>query len=459
MSNKVVLAFHTSDYEYNLGVGFLSACLQKNGIETDLVIYREMPGKPSDTAESVASLILSKKPAIVAFSVMTFNWHRIKPVISILREQFDGPVIAGGYHAILSPEEVLAYPGIDAVCTGEGERPMLEFIKHLPLSKSNPPAIEGIAFKGQFRDEAAHGRWLVERLEDYPFVDYDIFAAEGDLRQKHLGPLSPGGIFSLPVITGRGCPFRCTYCSNSALIEHYRGVKRFVRRYPPEVAVRNVKGLAEKYRPDFFEFMDETFAMNKTWVEEFCLHYRREVGTPFLVMSRIDLIDEQTVSLLVESGLRLFLFGLESGDENYRSDYLNRKMTNEVIIRGAKILKKYGVLIGTFNIFGMPFETKETIQNTIALNSEIQPDAAIPFIYQPLPGTKLAKMAYDNGMVREHPEGTWDFCVSSLDTPELPASYVVEQADGFRARFSSPGQIQALYDKLRKVSMPDITEK
>ena len=85
MSNKIVFAFHATDYEYNMGIGFLSAFLRQNGIETDIVIYREIPGKPSDTPEAVASSIFSKKPAIVAFSVMTFSWPQIEKVITLLR--------------------------------------------------------------------------------------------------------------------------------------------------------------------------------------------------------------------------------------------------------------------------------------------------------------------------------------------------------------------------------------
>ena len=67
MPNKVVFSFNTSDREYNMGIGFLSSFLRQNGVETDLVIYREIPGKPADTTESVAAAILSKNPSIVAF--------------------------------------------------------------------------------------------------------------------------------------------------------------------------------------------------------------------------------------------------------------------------------------------------------------------------------------------------------------------------------------------------------
>jgi len=458
MSNKIVFAFHATDYEYNMGIGFLSAFLRQNGIETDLAIYREIPGKPSDTPEAVASSIFSKKPTIVAFSVMTFSWPQIEKVITLLRDMgFTGLVVVGGHHAVMSPEKVLLHPGVDAVCVGEGELPLLELARHYDGTnlRSLPPVF-GMVYKGADTTDLTNKRWLVENLEDYPYIDYGLFETEGagPLSNKSMGALSVGGIYSLQLITGRGCPYKCTYCGNSALIDYYGGVRKFLRKYSPESVVKNIKNLTQRFKPQFIEFVDETFTLDKRWVEEFGSLFKAEVGLPFTLMSRIDILDDHIVSVLAEAGAKLVFFGLESGDEEYRNKYLNRKMSNKTIIEGARILKKHGVMVVTFNIFGMPFETKEILKKTFDLNAAIEPDAAIPFIYQIIPGTELARIAYDNNMVRARPEGIWDLCSPSLDTAELPASYVVEQTDRFRARFSNPEKVQALYDKLRTLSHP-----
>ncbi len=97
----------------------------------------------------------------------------------------------------------------------------------------------------------------------------------------------------------------------------------------------------------------------------------------------------------------------------------------------------------------MPFENRETIKKTFDLNLEIEPDAAIPFIYQPFPKTELAKMAYDNKMVLPRNEDRWDYCSLSLDTPELPASYVSEVVEKFKERFTNPERIERFYSKLK----------
>jgi anaerobic magnesium-protoporphyrin IX monomethyl ester cyclase len=451
---KVVFCFYTNDHEVNLGIGFISSALKRAGIATDLVIYRDVMGKENDTPEGVVSRILAKNPAVVAFSAMTFNWRRIKEVISVLRKSYDGLVLVGGYQGILSPEEVLAHPGVDGVCVGEGELPMIRTVTAYGNGGASMPEIYGMVFRNQEnQSKALERRWLVENLQDYPYIDYDIFEGEGvkGLKGMHIGVLSPGGIFSLPVITGRGCPYKCTYCCNSIVSAKYGGAKSYLRRYDIESAVSNIKGIVTKYEPELIEFFDETFIRNKTWVKDFCSLYRREIGLPFMIMARIDSLDEPLVSAMAESGLKLVLFGLESGDEEYRERYLNRRMSDKTIKEGARLLKKYDIMVVTFNMFGMPFETKEMINKTFALNEEIKPEVAYYTIFQPLPGTELAKIAYEHNMASPPPEGMWDLHSPSLDTAELPASYVVQMIEKFRDTFSNQEKVEAYYSKLRGI--------
>jgi anaerobic magnesium-protoporphyrin IX monomethyl ester cyclase len=448
----VVFCFYTNDHEINLGIGFMSAALKRSGIDTELVIYRDVPGKEIDTPESVVARIVAKNPTVVAFSAMTFHWQRIKEVITLLRKIYEGVILVGGYKAILSPEEVLEHPGVDGICVGEGELPLIRAVT--AYDKGSPaPEIAGMVFRDQQdRPTAFQSPWLVEKLDDYPFLDYEIFESEGagGLRRMHLGAMAPGGIFSLPVIVGRGCPYKCTYCCNSALVDRYGGMKAYLRKYSIESAIVNVKGMSEKYRPELIEFFDETFIRNKVWVKEFCAIYRQEIGVPFMIMARIDTLDDELVSSLAESGLKLVLFGLESGDEEYRMRYLNRKMRDTTIKDGSRLLKKYGIMMATFNMFGMPFETRNTVEKTFALNAEIEPDAAFSFIYQPLPGTELARLSRENDFSAKTDADRWDLRSPSLDTAELPASYVAEKVQEFQERFAGSKIVGDFYEKLKR---------
>lgn len=449
---KVVFCFYTNDHEVHLGIAFMSAALKKEGVETDLVIYRDRAGEEPDTPEGVVSRILAKSPDIVAFSAMTFNWCRIKEVISLLRGSFGGPIVVGGYQTILEPEEVLSHPGVDAVCVGEGELPMIKAVATYQRGRRDLPSTEGLITRDQKGMKIDVGtRWLIDNLEDYPYVDYDIFADERKkrLNEMHTALLSPSGIYSIPAITGRGCLYSCTYCCNSALLERYGGAKNYVRKYSLHAAISNIKGIVSKYNPQFIEFFDETFNRNKAWVKDFCALYGREIGLPYMILVRIDILDEPTVAALAESGLKVVFFGLESGDEEYRARYLNRRMTNKAITEGARLLKKYDVIILTFNMFGMPFETKEMIVKTFELNEAINPDAAHGYIFQPMPGTELGRLAFEHHMICHPPEKGWDFMSSSLDTPELPASYVANILEEFKMRFANADIIKDFYARVQ----------
>lgn len=450
---KVVFCFYTNDHEVNLGIGFMSAALKRRGIATDLVIYRDVVGKGTDSPQDVASRILAKEPSVVAFSAMTFNWAPISGVITLLRQSYDGLIVVGGYQAILDPEAVLANPGVDGVCVGEGELPLIMTAEGYEVGKKTAVPIPGMVFKTQEdREDALRHPWLVEDLEAYPYIDYDIFAAECEkgLDKMHIGNLWPGGIYSLPVITGRGCPYRCTYCSNHALIQKYGGVKNYLRKYGRDAAISGIKALVAKHDPEMIEFFDETFVRNKAWVRDFCRAYKEEIGLPYMIMARIDSLDEETVSVLAESGLKLILFGLESGDEEYRARFLNRKMSDETIKVGARLLRNYGIMVATFNMFGMPFETKQTMQKTFDLNKALDPDVAYAFIFQPLPGTELARVAEQHHLTVSRSKERWDLQSPSLDTAELPASYVAEFTDRFRAEFSNQQRAERYYGRLRK---------
>lgn len=458
MKQKVVFCFYTNDHEVNLGIGFMSTALRYGGVDTELVIYRDFPGSQVDTPGSVVAQILEKDPSIIAFSAMTLNWRRVKELIPPLRKDFDGLIIVGGYHAILEPEEVLSFPGVDGVCVGEGELPIISTVAaYKGGNRENMPNIEGMVFKNQEGQADAFKKcWIVKNLEDYPYMEYDIFdsVSKEGLRHMHIGVLSPAGFVSLPVITGRGCPYKCTYCCNSAFMKRYGNLKEFLRRYSVESAISNIERIVERYKPQFIEFFDETFIRNKPWVKNFCSRYKEEIGYPYMIMARIDLIDEEIVYAMAESGLKLVLFGVESGDEEYRKKFLNRKISDKTIIEGAKLLRKYGILIGTFNMFGMPFETKEMIEKTFALNAAIQPDAAYATIFQPLPGTELARIAKEHNMAAPPPDGMWDLHSPSLDTPELPSSYVVKKLTEFREIYANTQVVENYYSRLRKLAKP-----
>jgi anaerobic magnesium-protoporphyrin IX monomethyl ester cyclase len=445
---KITFCFHTTEHEFHMGIAFLSSALRPLAVDMNLVIFREIQGKIMDTVEDTVQRILDQKPSIIGFSIMTFNWRKIQQVIAKLRPDFNGLIIVGGYHAILCPNEVLDFPGVDAVCLGDGEQPLIDLVKFFhdqPLHEV--PDILGLQFK---RGKPATKPWVVRRLTDYPYMDYELFFNERNqpLPERAIGNLYTG-IYALAAITARGCPYKCTYCNNASMMDTLGGPKMYLRHYPAATVVDHLKNISAQYAPKFIEFFDEMFIKSSTWIAEFCEKYQREVGLPFSILMRIDLCEDEMIRLLAKSGLKLVFFGLECGDEEYRTRYMNRQMSNQKIMKGVEILRKYSVMLITFNMFGLPFETWENIQSTISLNRMIQPDAVGGLIYQALPNTKLGKLAKDNDLVLPPPENKWDAQSLGLNNPGLPSEYVVEQVEAFHAEFNSKENVEKFFGRLR----------
>ena len=147
----------------------------------------------------------------------------------------------------------------------------------------------------------------------------------------------------LPVMTGRGCPYRCTYCCNTPILESWKTKKTFLRKYQPEAMVDELIRLRDKYNVGYFEFWDELFLSNLKFVRAFFEIYKERVRLPFSINSRVEVMNEEFCRTAAEAGCHTIWFGIESGDEEYRSKMLGRKMTNQQVIDAASNCKKAGI--------------------------------------------------------------------------------------------------------------------
>lgn len=148
-------------------------------------------------------------------------------------------------------------------------------------------------------------------------------------------------------------------------------------------------------------FWDDVFCRDSRWLEEFSTKYKTAVGLPFHCLSRPENITDKTIRLIKEAGCSHVNIGIESGNERIRKQVLNRKMTNEQIIRAANLIKKNGIKLNVFNMFGIPGESAEDMWDTLALNEKVKPDGTLSFLLSPFPGTKIAKTAVTAGLMSD----------------------------------------------------------
>ncbi len=438
---KILFLYIAEKDEISLGVGFLSSYIQSMGWDTDLIVWNIIPGPDPASAnmtplDAVLNEIQKRAPACLCISVMSLNMPYIDKLLSRLNQFYEGPVLVGGYHAIAAPEDFLEYQAVDGVVIGDGERPLSSFLECVE-SGGDAYGIKGLWGKrGRFFSDDWRGEhWYVERLDDYPYIDYELFHRLKPINKRENVFFSPmkQTLSIMPAVSGRGCPYRCTYCSNAVRMSKYPNVKSYLRKYEPALFVSHLEEYVRRYEIQFLDFLDELFIHDRDWIASFVLEYKKRINLPFSAQVHLSYLDEEICKLMRDCGWMLAAFGLECGDEEYRRTYLRRQMSNEFIKRQVEVLKKNGIFTVSYNMMGMPFETERTLSATIDLNKEIQPDLAMHFYWQPLPGTELTKMAIKEGLIPEfHARDMNTICnfgsPSILNNSEIVKKYYSEFA-------------------------------
>lgn len=395
---NVIFLYKALRDEINFGIAFLIPLLKKYGYNPSLICW------DNETTEEEIISRLSQEKGVLLISALSQHWYEMSGSLPKIKEAFDGPVIIGGWHAIISPEDIYPNAGVDGICLGDGEEPILYFLDHYFYGKKCPP-IPGLAGKkGYFTEDFWGGHWYVRDLNIYPYAEYDMFPLiTQNLIEKGNPFYSPGNlsIRTLSVLSGRGCPFRCNYCNNTCRMQLFPSLTRYLRKIDPEILIFNLAKFKREYDVEVFHFNDELFDFNRKWLNDFLPLYSRKIGLPFSCTVRIDHISEDKIAFMAKHGLKIVIFGLESGDENYRKKYLNKKITDEQIKRGVDLLKRHDLIVLATNMIGMPFETEETMRKTIEMNQELDIDISYFFAWQPLPKTKLAEMALKEGILEE----------------------------------------------------------
>jgi radical SAM superfamily enzyme YgiQ (UPF0313 family) len=380
---------------FHTGIAALSAYISREGHRVSLVSAnrREEMMPAVDRAAALS-------PDIVAFSVSTSEWPNVREMAGeIKRRMPDVPVVCGGYHVTLKPDEVAACPDVDILCLGEGEEAFAEMLHNLEGGKSCRDVRNlWVREKGWFRTSLHKNplRPLPRDLDELPFWDRELFMRDAGMTVEDFCAL--GG---MPVGAGRGCPYSCTFCNNSTYIREFSGLGKYVRKRSPENIIAEMKMLASGGMGEKFELWDELFATRREWVEEFCGRYREEIGSPYAVLLRVDEAKDWLLEMLYESGCRLLLIGVEVGNEEFRRKVLKKRFSNSDALRVFHKCREMGMDTFAFFMFGLPGEDMDMIEESVDFARKLAPTYFAPQIFYPLVGTELYDMALEQGMLPE----------------------------------------------------------
>lgn len=387
----LVLTFYQRDPAYALGLASLSAYAKRE--LADLRVHL-VPIFRDDPVEKTVALIRELTPDLIAVSAMSPTWLPSDPYLRALRAELPAtPVVVGGYQAIVSPDETIRHPAVDYVCVGDGEEPLVALIRR--LRGEAPPSDEPIpGLWAKDADGTIHKTQpvLVRDLTEMPFPDYSIFARPGGLHYLSPRAIQSPRLTTVPVLSGRGCPYRCSYCANTTLLDLFGMKSGFLRKFDPGALVAELARLRERYAIDYFQFWDEEFLYDMRYARTLLGQYRAQVGLPFSMFVRVENMSEELCALAAEAGCHSMWFGIESGSESYRREYLHRRMSNDVIVAAAEQAQRHGIKRFCFNMVGLPFETRSNIDETLALSRAIAPELTVFSQFLPLTGTPLFEL-------------------------------------------------------------------
>ncbi len=388
---------------------YLAAMLKREGIKVAIIDGQV----ESYTEQELSKRLQAMNPRIVGITCMTPIYYEAVKTAQVVKETLPEAItVVGGVHATLLPEGVMENECFDLLMRNEAEYTFTRLCKAI-LGGGDFLSIEGLTHRQDGR--------LVHN-PDAPFItDLDAipFPAR-ELVNMDLYHQIPDAVFQRPVrciLTSRGCPFRCIFCSArqmSGFKYRYRSAKNVLEEWDL---------LAERYGARQVLILDDNFLVNRQRTIDICNgliergYHKRIVWT---AAGRADQVDQELCNLMKEAGCVLLSFGVESGSERLL-ELINKGLKKERIIRAVKMAKKAGLLVRGTLILGLPTETYQESIETIEFAKSLGLDVAKFSLATPYPGTELYNIAKKEGQLRDD---DWSRFSSMAGFSDYDPSYV-----------------------------------
>jgi len=368
-----------------LGLAWLAAVLRQGGFNEvyiiDSVIYKY-------SNQEIVDILKERGADIIGLSFGTQNRFYAFELARLIKENFPPiPIVAGGPHPTLTTDDILKnIKSIDMVVRGEGEKTFLDLIKKIS-QKQDLKSVNGLSY----RDERGSiinnpGRAPIVDLDNLPLPARDLLPIE-KYRQKI--PLSDKICTSM--ITSRGCPYNCIYCSTAEQWGHN------IRFRSPKNVVDEIELLVDQYGFEGVGFFDDCFTIDKNRVIEICQEIiKRKLKVAWWCEARANTIDEEIVYWMKAAGCEHIAMAIESGSDEVLKR-IRKAITKEMAIEACKIIKRSGIKLKCFFMLGLPGETYREIKETVFLSryllDEVGVDEATQGVTIIYPQTQIESLA------------------------------------------------------------------
>ena len=335
------------------------------------------------TKQQALDKIRNSNPQIVGIYSMFSMKKTSLEIAKQLRGKCD-LLVAGGPLPTLDPTDFLEV--FDAVAIGEGEETLIDLVNCVeagaPIS-----TVKGIAYKQEGLIRQTPQRSFIADLDSLAFPSRELF--DNQSYQKYY--LERFGYSTTPLMSSRGCPFSCDFCSRPVFGTSFRS------RSPENIVAEAEEIAALGYERIWFA--DDCFTLKPKNVERFCdLLVQKRVDIGWECLSRVDTLNVGVARSMKRAGCARVFFGIESGNDGVLG-IMNKQITTEQARRAVLAAKEAGLQVGAFFIVGYPGETERTVLDTVRFASRLPLDYLSFTLPYPIPGTALHERVKDNGSV------------------------------------------------------------
>ncbi|MDY6820139.1 MAG: radical SAM protein [Deferribacterota bacterium] len=365
-----------------LSLAYLAGTLEREGIEVQILDFLVSRYSLSKLRQKLSEY----KPHLVGATCTTLTYKVASRILKACKDfDLDIVTVIGGPHvSFMIDDTLISAPWIDVVAIGEGDRTLVELVRVIEGSR-DLRKVDGIAF----REEG-----VVVRTDPRPYIeDLDKLP----LPARYLLPMAKYRALgcSITMITSRGCPYNCIFCSANAMFG-----KR-VRFRDPGLVVDEIEMLDRDF--DFLQIniVDDTFTANHKHAGQVCEEIlRRNIRTKWSAYARVDTMTKELAELMKRAGCTWVVFGVESADEGILKT-IKKGITLDKVRSGVKIATEAGIKVFNSFIFGLPGETPDTARKSMSFAKELEYKYGASFgfhILAPMPGTVIYERAKEYGI-------------------------------------------------------------
>lgn len=352
-----------------LGLGYIAAYLKQNGISVEIVDCTFM------TQEESIRKIISSKPRIIGIQSMYSMKEKSIELAGLLRDHCE-LLVVGGALPTTDPESFLG--AFDIAVVGEGEQTVLELVNQF-VNGGDFSVVKGIVYreKSSGKIKRTSHRGLSADLNSFPNPSRELF--DNEAYKKFYS--KKFGYSTTAIMTSRGCPFSCDFCSKPVFGSDFRA--RSASKVVDEIEEVISLGYSRVW------FADDCFTLDRNRLHGICDEIiRRGLKIDWECLSRVDTLNSETVALMKLAGCVRMFFGVESGNDSILA-LMKKQITTKQVIEALRLCEINGIKAGAFFIVGYPGENDKTVLQTIKFASSLPLDYLSFTMPYPIPGTPL----------------------------------------------------------------------